>query len=365
MGGRVDLLKQLRHEIDSGERLGPQLFFTGPYLDGNPASFQPSIVVQNATEAQNAVRQLKSEGVDFIKVQSRLQPQAYFAIAQEAQKDDIRFVGHVPDSVTAAQASEAGQASIEHLTGVLLGCSTKEEELRQRRLKALPRGENFSQSLERDRVWNRDLLASYSAGKADRLFRKFAANHTWQIPTLPLLIDLAYLTAESDRPNDPRMKYIPTDLRHNWELGRREGLSDQTEADFLIRRKLIQSSLAAVKEMRQLGVKLMTGTDSTAPNVFPGFGLHEDLFYMVQARLTPTQALQAATSNPAEFLGRSAEQGTITSGERADLVLLDANPLEDIRNTEKIHAVILNGKFLGRSDLDWLLDEVERFAAAH
>jgi hypothetical protein len=322
-------------------------------------------MVQKATEAQNAVQLLKSEGVDFIKVQSRLQPEAYFAIARESQRLGIRFVGHVPDSITAAEASDAGQASIEHLTGVLLGCSTKEEELHQRRLKGIPRGENFIQSLERDRAWDRDLLASYSPEKAERLFQKFAANHIWQVPTLPLLIDLAYLTPEYNKPNDPRMKYTPSGLRKVWEQGRRASLADQTEADFRLRRRLVKSSLAAVKDMQRAGVELMARADTTAPKVFPGFALHEDLFYLVQAGLTPIQALQAATSKPAKFLGRSAEQGTITSGERADLVLLDANPLEDIRNTEKIHAVILNGKFLGRSDLDWLLDEVERFAAAH
>jgi len=365
MGGIVASLKQLRHEIDSGERLGPQIFFTGPYLDGNPPSFQPSIVVQDAAEARNAVQRLKFEGVDFIKVQSRLQPEAYFAIAQEAQKGGMRFVGHVPDSITARQASDAGQASIEHLTGVLLGCSTREEELRQRRLTGIPRGENFMQSLERGRVWDRDLLASYSSERAARLFQKFAANHTWQVPTLPLLIDLVYLTPESNRPNDPRMKYIPSGLLQFWELGRRQSFADQTEADFRVRRKLVKNSLATVKEMYAAGVPIMAGTDATAPNVIPGFSLHEDLDYLVQAGLAPMQALQAATSKPAEFLGLSSQQGTIAAGKRADLVLLDANPLDDIRNTQTIRAVILKGKLLNRSDLDALLAEAERFASTH
>ncbi len=109
----------------------------------------------------------------------------------------------------------------------------------------------------------------------------------------------------------------------------------------------------------------MAGTDATAPNVFPGFGLHEDLYFMVMAGLTPMQALQAATSVPAQFLGRASQQGGIAVGQRADLVLLDGNPLEDIRNTEKIQAVILNGKLLDRRELDKLLLDAERFAVAH
>ena len=135
MGGKVEFLQALGREIAIGKRLGPQIFFTGPYLDGHPPSFQSSIVVQSAGEAVAAVDTLRNAGVDFIKVQSRLQPESYFAIAAESKKLGIRFVGHVPDSITAAQASEAGQASIEHLTGVLLGLSTREEQLRGEKLK--------------------------------------------------------------------------------------------------------------------------------------------------------------------------------------------------------------------------------------
>ena len=365
MGGKVEYLKELRAEIESGQRIGPQIFFTGPYLDGNPPSFQPSIVVQTAAEATAAVDELHSEGVDFIKVQSRLQPEAYYAIARDSKKQGIRFLGHVPDAITAAAASDAGQASIEHLTGVLLGCSRREEELRQRRLALLPLKDTEASVLARDRLWTKDLLDSYSQQKAESSFQKFRANHTWQVPTLPLLIHLAYLVPESDRKGDPRLKYIPREVREAWDKSREELLDSRTEVDFALRRRLVKQSLAVVKAMNNAGVSFMAGTDATAPNVFPGFSLHEDLFYLVEAGLTPMQALQAATTKTAEFLGRSAEQGTIEVGKRADLVLLDANPLEDIQNTESIRAVIVNGKLLDRSQLDALLANVERFAVTH
>jgi imidazolonepropionase-like amidohydrolase len=365
MGGKVEYLKELRKEIDSGKRMGPQIFFTGPYLDGNPPSFQPSIVVQTPAEAIVAVDNLKGEGVDFIKVQSRLQPEPYYAIASEAKKDGIRFLGHVPDSITAAAASDAGQASFEHLTGVLLGCSTREEELRRRKLEPIPVRETKAQVLARDRVWTEDLLDSYSESTADGLFRKFAANRTWQVPTFPLLIHLAYLVPESDRRGETRLKYIPRGVRDIWDKTRTDMMNSRTALDFALRRRLVKQSLAAVKSMNEAGVSFMTGTDAAAPNVFPGFSLHEDLAYFVEAGLTPMQALQAATSKPAEFLACSGTQGTIQVNKRADLVLLDANPLDDIHNTEKIRAVVVNGKLLERSDLDALLAEVDRYASSH
>jgi hypothetical protein len=364
MGGKVEYLKKLRREIDSGQRLGPQIFFTGPYLDGNPPSFQPSIVVQNAAQATAAVDQLKSEGVDFIKVQSRLQPDAYSAIARESKRQAIRFVGHVPDSITAAQASDAGQASIEHLTGVLLGCSSREEELRRRQLFP-PKNESPSQAIARERVWQRDLLESYSEEKAASLIKKFSDNGTWQVPTLVLLLDLAFVTPANSHEHDSRLKYVPQDVQKIWEQGRQQELQNCTARDFELRKELAKRSLEIVGKMNGAGIRIMAGTDSAAPNVFPGFGLHDELVYLVQAGLTPAQALRAATFSPAEFLERTDAQGTIAAGRRADLVLLDANPLHDIRNTQQIRAVIFNGKLLDRNELDALLNSAASFAAIH
>jgi imidazolonepropionase-like amidohydrolase len=363
MGGKVEFLTEMRAEIKSGRCLGPQIFFTGPYLDGNPPSFQPSIVVQTASEAATAVQELKRDGVDFIKVQSRLLADPYYAIAREAKKQEIRFVGHVPDSITAAAASDAGQASIEHLTGVLLGCSTRERELRQRQLQPVPLHEE--QALARERGWTKDLLDSYSPQLAESLAQKFAANRTWQVPTFPILVHLGYVTPETDLGNDPRLKYVPRKVLQFWEQGRREQFDHHNAADFAERTESVRRFLEIVGKMNATGVPIMAGTDAAAPNVFPGSALHEDLAYLVEAGLSPLQALQSATTKPAEFLHRDAEQGTVEIGKRADFVLLDANPLDDIRNTQRIRAVVLNGKLFDRRDLDALLAEVEQYAASH
>jgi imidazolonepropionase-like amidohydrolase len=365
MGGDVAQLKKLKKEIDSGAQLGPQIFFTGPYLDGNPPYFQPSIIVQTPAEAEAAVRKMKSEGVDFIKVQSGLKPDAYFAIAETAHKENIRFVGHVPDSISASQASDAGQASIEHLTGILLACSSREAELRQQQLNPPSHKETPRQTSLRQRAWQQAVLDTYSPEKARQLYAKLLANRTWQVPTLPLLIELAFLTPATDRADDPNLKYIPQNLQKIWKQGRAESLANKTPGDFRLRAKLVEASLKAVKDMHAAGIPMMAGTDSTAPNLVPGFSLHDSIADLVHAGLTPMEALQAATSKPAEFLMHSNEQGTIVPGQRADLVMLDANPLADIHNTQKIQAVFLKGKYLDRAALDALLAHAAQFAAKH
>jgi len=365
MGGSVELLKALRSEVETGKRVGPRIFFTGPYLDGNPPSFQPSVVVQNAAEGRAAVDQLRRDGVDFVKVQSRLQPEAYFAITDEAKKQGMRFVGHVPDSITAVQASDTGQASIEHLTGVLLGMSDKENELRNEKMKPLVTGERREVARNRDRIWTQTLLDSLSAQKTAVLLATFAKNRTWNVPTFPTLVHIGFVTPQTDLARDPRMKYVPGAVQANWQNATREQLEGYSSEDFILRDAIIQHSMEAVGRMNVSGIPLMAGTDTAAPNVIPGFSLHEELEYLVRSGLTPMQALQAATLKPAEFLGRSAEQGTIQTGKRADLVLLDANPLEDIRNTQSIRAVVVKGTLLDRGELDKLLTSVERFAAKH
>jgi imidazolonepropionase-like amidohydrolase len=362
MGGDVAMLKKLKKEIESEETLGPQIFFTGPYLDGNPPSFQPSMVIEKPGDALPAVRRLKTEGVDFIKVQSRLKPDAFYAIAEAARQQNIRFVGHVPDSVSPAEAADAGQYSLEHLTGILLGCSSREDELREEQLRVPGPKETARQENARQRAWQQAVLDSYSPQKAQRLYAKFLADHTWQVPTLPLLIHLAFLTPARDLGEDAHMKFVPANLRNVWEQGRAESLANKGPADFVLRDKLLEASLKSVRDMHAAGIPMVAGTDAAAPNVIPGFSLQESIADFVQAGFTPQEALQTATSKPAEFLGRTQEQGSIAAGQRADLVLLDANPLEDIQNTQKIRAVVLNGKVLDRSALDGLLERAAKFA---
>src|ERR1700676_2169780 len=365
MGGYLESLITLRHEIEHGKLQAPRIFFAGPYLDGNPPFFQPSLVVTNSAEATSDVHSLISHGADFIKVQSNLSRDAYFAIADICRREHLTFVGHVPDHVTAAEASDAGQKSIEHLTGVLRACSSEEPSLMRKQFAVAPKKATIGQSLNRELGWQRELLQSYSDEQAAALIAKFIRNQTWQVPTLILLRNDAFPTPETDPSRDPRQKFIPLQVLANWQKGAKDRDKGATQQEFSLRTSLMQASLRIVAKMNAAGVPIMAGTDTTAPFVFPGSSLHEELALLVQAGLTPMQALQAATKLPAEFLGKQQTQGTIEQGKIADLPLLDANPLDDIHNTQKIRAVILRGKLLDRSFLDELLLKEENFAKAH
>lgn len=365
MGGYLESLVPLRKEIEEGKRLGPQIYFSGPFLDGNPPSFQPSLVVSNAADADKDVRSLVEHGVDFIKVQSILSREAYFAIAAACKRENISFVGHVPDRVTAAEASDAGQKSIEHLTCELRACSKDEPQLMREQFYTTRKKETVAQSHAREVAWQRLLLRSYSDEQADTLIRKFIANQTWQVPTLILLRNDAFPTPETDPSQDPRRKYIPRHSLEGWEKGTRNRDKGTTRPEFALRVALLAKSMQFAGKMNAAGVRIMAGTDSAAPYVFPGSSLHEELALLVQAGLTPMQALQAATKNSAEFLGKLQTQGTIEAGKFADLLLLDANPIEDIHNTQTIRAVILRGRLLDRAALDALLAAEQKFAADH
>jgi imidazolonepropionase-like amidohydrolase len=363
MGGYLESLVPLREEIKKGKRLGPQIFYAGPYLDGSPPSFQPSFVVINREQASEDVRQLVQRGVDFIKVQSILSRDAYFAIAQAARREKIPFVGHVPDQVTAAEAADAGQHSIEHLTNVLRACSSDEARLMREQFYVPPKRETAVQARERVVRWQRELMGSYSEAASDALIAKFVAKDVWQTPTLVLLKHDAFPTLELGRAEHER--YVPSATMQFWEKDRAQQMRFVTQAESDLRAQLLKKSESLVAQMQKNGVHVLAGTDSPAPDVVPGYSLHEELELLVEAGFEPKEALRAATSAAAEFLGKSKDWGTVAPGKYADLVLLDANPLEEIRNTRRIRAVVVRGQMLDRVALDRLLAEEASFASGH
>jgi imidazolonepropionase-like amidohydrolase len=362
MGGYLESLKPLRDDIKRGKRVGPEIFFAGPYLDGSPPSFEPSLVVTNATQAAEDVRTVVQQGGDFIKVQSILGRDAYFAIAAAAKREKIAFVGHVPDRVVAAEASDAGQKSIEHLTGVLRACASDEPRLMREQMQARPKGATPSEAHARELAWQRELLATQSQPKTAKLIATFVRNATWQTPTLILLREDAFPSVQARSATEDSLKFVPRSIVQKWKQVAEAQDKFASPAEFALREKLFARSLEVVEQMEKAGVPILAGTDTAAPYVVPGMGLHVELGLLVQAGLTPLQALQAATKRPAEFLGKSETQGTIERGKFADLVLLDGNPLDNMGNIGRIRAVFVRGKLLDRQALDDMLESVEKFA---
>jgi imidazolonepropionase-like amidohydrolase len=345
MGGELDVLQQWRREIAEGKLIGPRIVMSGPMLDGPQPRFPSSIAIKTPEDGRRAVDDLKRRGADFIKLQSLIPRDAVFAIADEAKKQGIAFVGHVPDAVRASEASNAGQKSFEHLIGIFEGSSPLEDEF----IKGAKTEKKF--------------LETYDPKRADALFALLAKNQTWQCPTLVWerggnLID------QTDFAADTRAKYVPAYWKDvTWKRFTEQVEHELNTDDLATRMRFVEKELEVVKAMHKAGIPFLAGTD-TPPGVyiFPGFSLHEELQRLVAAGFTQTEALQTATLNPAKFLGRENELGTIEKGKLAEMVLLDANPLDDIGNTQKIAGVVANGRYYSRADLDQMLVNVEKAA---
>jgi imidazolonepropionase-like amidohydrolase len=318
---------------------------SGPMIDGAPPHFPASVPVTTAAEARKAVDDLKQGGADFIKVQSYIPRDAYFAVAEESKKQGMTFVGHVPDAIRASEASNAGQKSIEHFTGIFEGCSTIEDEL----LKG-PKGP-------------RRMVETYNEPKCAALIALLAKNGTWQVPTLTWERG-QWLIDDLDLSQSPGAKYAAATWRNKSYKKFTESILKELDTDpVTYRRQFVAKELEMTLAMHRAGVPLMAGTDTAAGvYVIPGFSLHQELELFVKAGLTPMEALQTATLNPAKFLGRTQDFGTVETGKLADLVLLDASPLDDIRNTQKISGVVLGGRYFSRADLDSILKTVEAAA---
>ena len=327
MGAPIDDILRLRQEANASRDL-PRVIAAGPKLEG-PLPFRHPLVrsVASPDEARRAVDELQARGVDFIKVGDSLTPELYAAIADESRRRRIPFAGHLPAAIRALDASRLGQRSIEHFGsasfhGLLIACSTSEVELRRFATETLAAGMSGKISPEsvEDRLFGADftgLIAStYSADRAAALFAAFARNGTWQVPTLGAIRDL-------------------------WD-----GKTGLAPADREAGRRLRERYGEMIRAMRTAGVKLMAGSDIEWAADRPAAPLHDELVLLVQAGLTPMEALQTATRNPAEFLGALRTEGTIEVGKEADIVLLDASPLEDIASTRRVSTVVRAGRLV-------------------
>jgi imidazolonepropionase-like amidohydrolase len=350
MGGDLPVLFAWRKEIAAGEIVGPRMVVSGPMLDGylpggKETRFPSSLAVMTPADAVKAVDSLKAQGADFIKVQSVIPHDAYVAAAEEAHKQDLPFVGHVPDHIKITESVVLGQKSIEHFMGVLEGCSSQEDKL-------------LAGATEDTKL----LLSSYDEAKCHELIALLARSHTWLVPTMVwnrqggLLDEVAFA-------HQPLDKYVPTYWRDvTWKRFYDQMMPGVKVDPVSLRKQEIAQMLHMIGVLHKGGVEFMAGTD-TAPGIYvmPGFSLHDELANFFEAGFSPMDALATATSNPAKFLGRD-DMGAVAPGNVADVVVLDGNPLTDIRNTRKISAVVADGRYYDRPRLDGILAGVEKAA---
>jgi imidazolonepropionase-like amidohydrolase len=360
MGGAVEQVFPIRDAIAAGRQLGPKIVASGSIVDGPNSWSNPkfTVSVSTAEEARSAVIALKKEGADFIKVYDGLSPSAYYAIADETKKLGFPFAGHRPSAITVKEASNAGQRSIEH--GVVLsGGSTTEDEyikqaVDQSTFEEALRTKNFSlipAKIARDGT---AMLDHFSQGRADQTYRLLAKNKTFLAPTLVTEHALTFIDDLNANP-DPRMVYVTAEELQWWKPENGMLTKYRTPEYIAFRKREYAKMLEEIPHAEALGVRFLAGTDITIPYTYPGFSLHDELRLFVEAGLTPMQALETATTNPAELLGLTDRWGKVAPGFTANLVLLRADPLVDISNTRKIDSVVVSGKLLDRSELDRML----------
>jgi imidazolonepropionase-like amidohydrolase len=327
MGGKINVMRAARFAVQAGTLPGPRIIAAGAILDGpQPVDPTVSLAVGTPEDARAAVDSLAAYGADFIKVYTLLPRAAYFAVLREAARLHLPVAGHVPADVTTREAADSGQRSIEHL---------------------------------RDEV--EPLCAAVDAA-CDRLLDTLRAHGTWLVPTLVVLRVKALLN-DTVVLHDPRLASVPDLVRGGWETIR-EGKADRPAAYWREKRVRYLGELALTGEAWKRGVPLLAGTDAGALYTYPGSSLHDELAQLVRAGLDPAAALRAATLGPAEFLGATDSMGTVAAGKVADLVLLDADPLADIANTQAVRAVVLRGRLLDRAVLDSLRTFIGRPGAA-
>jgi hypothetical protein len=356
MGYYIDTTLRWKSDIAAGRQAGPRLV-VGVRVDGpvNEARFVSHVVSeQDGIRAVDTLarRHDGSRRADFIKTYSWVPRAAYYGIAKEARKLGVPFAGHVPYSVSVVEASDAGQRSIEHEDDLMRACTSRDSALRA------AFGDTSSLSVKKQveqvRAQAALIRGSYDATRCRNVIATLARNHTWVTPTLVVYQPYAHgLDTAGTQPQ--LLKYVPGIVQGGWR--RRAGAVAPSDS-------MVVTSYFSFDRTRDLnkgGVKLLAGTDTPQPYVYPGFSLHQELALLVRSGLTPLEALRTATYNPAEYLNALDSLGTVAAGKIADLVLLDANPLADIRNTRRINAVIANGHLYDRAALNGML---ERVAAA-
>lgn len=322
---------------------------------GVPAAAPAFFGVRKPQDARALAAYHAAEGVDVLKVYTDLSAEAYAALANEAPRHGLSLAGHLPVRVPLETALAAGQRSIEHPRVFLLACYRDAAAFR-----ALP-----DPMAAFDVHLRARLIDDHDPARCAELMSAMAASGTWWTPTLQVL-RMGALAGDRTFRGDARLRYVPFFIRTAlWDPDADGAVESAARApDRDVDGQLYALALDNVRQAHAAGVRILAGTDAGDTYVFPGFGIHDELVELVRAGLSPAEALRTATIDAARFSGRTREFGSIETAKVADMILLDANPLADIRNTTKIRGLFFNGQYLDRAALDTLLAFAEQEAGS-
>ncbi|HTA71507.1 MAG TPA: amidohydrolase family protein [Bryobacteraceae bacterium] len=347
MGSELNPVLRAREEIAAHRMAGPRMIVSGPMLDGPKSHYKSAIAIATPEDGRKAVDMLKSRGADFIKIQSGVPREAYFAIADEATKKSIEFEGHVPDAIRASEAVSAGQRSFEHFIGIFEASSPDED-------KYLSGKKSPGAFLE-----------TYDAVREAAIIQLLAKHGVWQCPTL-FWERGQWLVDAIDYTKDPDIGFAArTWVTEQWPATQKSILKSLDTDPLPVREKFVEHELDIIRKLHRAKVPFLAGTDTPAGvDVIPGFSLHLELQRFVAAGFTPLEALQTAALNPAKYYNKLVDYGPVQKGRIADLVLLRANPLDNIANTRTISGVVADGHYMSQADIDQLRGRLRKLAAA-
>lgn len=332
-GDLTPQVQQWNQEIQDGTRVGPTIYTSGPKLDGPNARWEGSLPVTSQESIIRALDSLQTLNTDYVKIyDSTLSRKQYLDIIKTAETRDMITSGHMPFTVELQEAIDAGLDNIEHLYYVLKGCSSQEKEITQQIIDGTL---GFWGSMEQ-------LIATHDEAIAQQTFARLKASNTFVTPTLHIGDVLSYLD-EVDHSQDTYLTHLEDAFIKTYEGRVKRALNASAKAK-KDRKELQKFFIKLAKSLHDANVQLLAGSDCGAYNsyTYPGPSLHKELEQMVQAGLTPAQALQTSGYNGSKFLQK--EGYGIAVGNKADLVILSKNPLENIRNTQTIRHTIKNGE---------------------
>ena len=364
-GGEIIFVNKWKEKSLANPTNTPRVMVAGPLLDGIPNVYDGSdpghpplsVGLNTLDDVREQVNKLENQGVDFLKAYEMLSPDQFALITQLGKEKGLKVTGHVPLSMDVISASNAGLNSMEHLRNLELSCASNAEELLEQRRELLASGTAIKGAALRSTIHQeqrKTAIENFDEMKAREVLNVLAANDTWQIPTLALNTG-STRQPFADLDFQESFKFLPKSIEEEWKEGI-ENISkeDVSESDS----QRTKWTLNITEKIHKSGINIMAGTDCPIFFLTPGRSLHEELVVLVEAGLSPLEAIKAATINPAKYFNLDNELGTIKEGKWADLIILNANPLEDIKNTTRIDGVIKQGNYFNRNKLDQILERL-------